>query len=499
MMRIDRTTCRELELWLVAGSQSLYGQEALTEVSRHVELIARYLDESQRLPVRLLSKGVLKSQEEILQLTRSADADPRCIGLVLWMHTFSPAMMWVAGLKSLAKPFVHLHTQFNRDIPWDRIDMDYMNLHQSAHGGREFGFISSRLGIDRTVIVGHWQDDQVIEELRSWSMVALAWADAQSMRIARFGDNMRDVAVTEGDKLEAQIRFGFSVRGHGVGELVDRVRKVREEEVEKLMESYRELYTFGPGSEDTESIRQAARIELGLKGFLDEGGYSGFTTTFEDLYGLAQLPGLAAQRLMAQGYGFAAEGDWKSAALCRMMWVISLFDERGVSFMEDYTYHFEPDNEMVLGAHMLEVSQSIAASRPSLEVHPLGIGGKSAPARLVFDSPAGKAVNASLIDLGNRFRLVVNTVEAILPEVKLPRLPVARVLWKPQPDLKRSAEAWILAGGAHHTVYSQAVSVRQLEQLCSIAGIEMVLIDDQLDLRSFRKELQHNELYHGRG
>ena len=497
-MRIDRKTCAEHELWLVAGSQGLYGSETLQEVSRDAAVIAGWLDESSKLPVRILFKGVAKSSQEILEVTRRADAEPLCIGLVLWMHTFSPAMMWVEGLKRLAKPFVHLHTQFNRDIPWDRIDMDYMNLHQSAHGGREFGFIASRLGLERTVIVGHWQDEEVIEQLRSWSMVALAWADAQSMRIARFGDNMRDVAVTEGDKLEAQIRFGFSVRGHGVGELARWVDEVREEQIDELMESYRELYTFGPGSEDTECIRDAARIELGLRGFLEAGDYSGFTTTFEDLHGLPQLPGLAVQRLMSQGYGFAAEGDWKSAALCRMMWVITLFDERHVSFMEDYTYHFEPDNEMVLGAHMLEVSQSIVASKPSLEVHPLGIGGKSDPARLVFDSPAGPAVNASLIDLGNRFRLVVNTVEAILPDVKLPRLPVARVLWRPEPDLKRSAEAWILAGGAHHTVYSQAVSPRQLEQLCAIAGIEMVLIDKQLDLRSLRQGLRSSELYYGR-
>jgi L-arabinose isomerase len=415
----------------------------------------------------------------------------------MWMHTFSPAKMWISGLSVLSKPFVHLHTQYNRDIPWDTIDMDFMNLNQSAHGGREFGFIGSRMKIDRKVIVGYWEEPEVLDELGMWTRAVLAWDDSQTLKVARIGDNMREVAVTEGNKVSAQIQFGYSVNGYGVGDLVKYVNQVSNAETETLMQEYDESYVvqeeLRPGGSRRSELADAARIELGLRAFLEEGGFKAFTTTFENLHGLAQLPGLSVQRLMNDGYGFGAEGDWKTAALLRSMKVMAAGLEGGTSFMEDYTYHFEPGNNLVLGAHMLEICESIAEGKPSLEMHPLGIGGKADPARLVFNVAGGPAINVSVIDLGNRFRMLVNEVDVVTPPQDLPKLPVARAVWKVRPNLKDGAAAWILAGGAHHTGFSIALTTDYMEIFAEIAGIEFVVIDKDTTLRAFKRELKWNE------
>ena len=490
----------KFEAWFVTGSQGLYGQQVLNQVAEHSEIIARALSQSDQIPVRVVFKPVLTTPEEIYALCMEASAAKNCVGLITWMHTFSPAKMWIAGLKALQKPFVHLHTQFNRDIPWDSIDMDFMNLNQSAHGGREFGFIGARMRRDRKVVVGHWQDERVLAQLAVWMRAACAWHDAQGAKIARIGDNMREVAVTEGDKVEAQIRLGYAVNGYGIGDLVQYVEGVTDSEIDALVAEYGERYvipdSIGPNLKQSQPVREAARIELGMRAFLEEGGFKAFTTTFETLHGLEQLPGLAVQRLMADGYGFGAEGDWKTAALVRAMKVMSAGLEGGTSFMEDYTYHLHPDGMKVLGAHMLEVCASIAQGQPSLEVHPLGIGGKADPARLVFNVPSGPALNASVIDLGNRFRLIVNTIDVVPPDAPLPRLPVARVVWVPHPDLPTAATAWILAGGAHHTGFSQALTAEHLEDFAGMAGLEFVLIDGDTKLRQFRQELRWNEIYY---
>lgn len=495
MIHID--DFKNLRIWFALGSQHLYGDEALKEVAKDAEKIVRGLNEENCAVVRIQQKPTVTTADEVTRLCIDADADPACIGLICWMHTFSPAKMWIAGLSGLKKPFLHLHTQFARDIPWGEIDMDYMNLHQSAHGGREFGFIGSRLRIERKVIVGHWQDPEVQKGLSIWSRAALARHDSRSMKLARFGDNMREVAVTEGDKVEAQMTFGYSVNGYGVGELVKHIEEVSDSEIKGLTEEYADLYTLGRGADQSDKVRESAKIELGMRSFLEEGGFSAFTTTFEDLHGLKQLPGLAVQRLMESGYGFGAEGDWKTAALVRALKVMALGLDGGVSFMEDYTYHLEPGKERVLGAHMLEVCPSIAAEKPTLEVHPLGIGGKDDPARLVFNGPEGPALNASIIDMGNRFRLLVNTVEAVVPDTELPKLPVARVVWKPNPDLKTAAAAWIHTGGAHHTAFSPVITPEHLEDFASMARIEMILIDENTNIRRLRNELRWNEAYYG--
>ena len=487
------------EAWLVTGSQPLYGKETLDKVAEHAREIARALSASAGIPVTLVFKPVVTTPDAILQVCREANSAPSCIGIVAWMHTFSPAKMWIAGLSALTKPFAHLHTQFNRDIPWATIDMDFMNLNQSAHGDREFGFICTRLRRERTVIVGHWQEKDVQEDLAVWMRAACAWHDAQELRVARFGDNMRDVAVTEGDKVEAQIRFGYTVSGYGIGDLADRMKDVKDAEVESCLAQYDAQYDVAKemrtGGARRKELAEAARIEVGMRCFLDEGGFKAFTTCFQDLHGLPQLPGLAVQRLMADGYGFGAEGDWKTAALVRSMKVMAAGMQGGTSFMEDYTYHLDPAGQLVLGAHMLEVCPSIAAGRASLEMHPLGIGGKDDPARLVFTAAKGPALNASIIDMGTRFRMIVNEVDVVLPDAPLPKLPVARALWIPRPNLKVAAAAWILAGGAHHAGYSQAVTARHLECFADMAGIEFLLIDERTEVSQFRKELRWNAAY----
>lgn len=484
------------EFWFVTGSQHLYGPETLQEVERHSKHIAEGLDQDESIPYHIVFKAVLTTPDAIRQLCIDASSDNNCAGVITWMHTFSPAKMWIAGLSELRKPLLHLHTQYNRDIPWESIDMDFMNLNQSAHGDREYGFIGARMNIARKIVVGHWENAEVRSRIGAWTKTAAAWASGNQLKVARFGDNMREVAVTEGNKVSAQIQFGWSVNGYGVGDLVDYVNGISDSAVEALMKEYAELYDIVPAGKSEgpvrDSIRDQARIELGMKAFLQDGGFSAFTTTFEDLHGMKQLPGLAVQRLMADGYGFGGEGDWKTAALVRMMKIIA--GGEGTSFMEDYTYHFEPGNEMVLGAHMLEVCPTIAATRPTIDVHPLSIGGKEDPARMVFDGGAGEAVNASLIDLGDRFRLIVNEVDAVKLEKSMPKLPVARILWKPQPSLSESAEAWIMAGGAHHTCFSFKVNAEQLADWAEMTNIECVVINKNTTPMAFRNELRISDM-----
>jgi len=491
---------KSLEVWFVTGSQHLYGEETLSQVAVNSQRIVNELNSSNNIPVKVIFKPVLKTPEEIYQLCQEANNEKNCIGVIAWMHTFSPAKMWIGGLKILNKPLAHLHTQFNRDIPWKDIDMDFMNLNQSAHGDREFGFIMSRMRLNRKVIVGHWQDANVLQRLNVWMRVAAGWHDWQGAKFCRFGDNMREVAVTDGDKVEAQIKFGYSVNGFGVGDLVKFINEVPDAKITKLVAEYEDRYrvvaSLRKGGEQHDSLREAAKIELGLRAFLVNGNFKGFTDTFEDLHGIVQLPGIAVQRLMADGYGFGAEGDWKTAALVRAMKVMGSGLKGGNSFMEDYTYHFDPSNPMVLGAHMLEICESIAGGKPSCEIHPLGIGGKADPVRLVFNSAAGPALNASLIDMGNRFRLLVNEVEAVEPEHDLPKLPVARVLWKPYPDMYTGCASWILAGGAHHTCYSQNLTAEYLQDFAEIAAIECVLIGKKTELYQFKNELRWNDSYY---
>lgn len=485
------------DVWFITGSQHLYGEETLKQVAQHAEEIARALNDAGQIPVNIVYKPVLTSPDAIYRLCLDANHDPRCIGLVAWMHTFSPAKMWIAGLKSLQKPLAHLHTQYNRDIPWSTIDMDFMNLNQSAHGGREFGFIGARMGIKRKVVVGHWQDEAVRDQLAIWTRSAAAWAASQTMKVARFGDNMREVAVTEGNKVSAQIQFGYSVNGYGMGDLVKKIDEVSDAAIDRLVEEYQDGYrladSLAKGGEQHGSLRDAAKIELGMRAFLEAGNFTAFTDTFENLHGMKQLPGLPVQRLMADGYGFGGEGDWKTAALVRTMKVMGSGLEGGNSFMEDYTYHFHPGRMQVLGSHMLEICPSIAGHKPSCEIHPLGIGGKADPVRLVFNAPAGEALNASIVDMGNRFRLLVNTVTAVEPEQDLPNLPVARVLWDAKPNLKTAAAAWILAGGAHHTCFSQSLNSEYLENFAEMANIEYLLIDEDTSLYRFKQELRWNE------
>jgi L-arabinose isomerase len=485
---------KQSQVWFVTGSQHLYGPETLQQVAENSRRIADALDQSPKIPCRVVFKPVMKTPDEIAALVSEANVAGDCVGLVLWMHTFSPAKMWIAGLTSLQKPFLHLHTQWNRDLPWASIDMDFMNLNQAAHGDREFGFICARLRLSRKVVVGHWQDEEARDRVGAWMRAACGWAETRRLRVARFGDNMREVAVTEGDKVAAQRQFGYSVNGYGVGELVAEVASVRDAEVDAIVAQCREQYDAHLTEAQQASVREQARIEAGMRTFLERGHFSAFTTTFEDLHGLPQLPGLAVQRLMAEGYGFGAEGDWKTAALVRALKVMSGGLPGGTSFMEDYTYHLDPRAPKVLGAHMLELCASIAEGRPALEVHALGIGGKADPARLVFDVASGPALNASMIDLGNRFRLIVNAVDVVPPDAPLPKLPTARAVWVPRPNLKVAAAAWILAGGAHHTAFTQPLTPEHLEDYAEMAGVEMVLIDETATIRELKKELRWNEV-----
>lgn len=484
----------ELEVWLLVGSQHLYGPDTLAKVAEDARQVAAALDGSPEVSVRVVCKPTVTTPEEVRSTILEANASRPCVGVVAWMHTFSPAKMWIEGLRVLDKPLLHLHTQFHREIPWSSIDMDFMNLNQSAHGGREFGFACTRMGIRRKVVVGHWSDATVQRQIGTWSRAAVARHDWRSAKIVRVGDNMREVAVTEGDKVAAQEAFGFSVNGYGVGEVAARVAATSDAATDALCREYGESYALADqlkqGGPKHESLRDAARIELGLRSLLEETGAAGFTDTFEDLVGLKQLPGIASQRLMADGYGFGAEGDWKAAALVRAGKVMATGLPGGVSFMEDYTYHLPSDgDDLVLGAHMLEICPTIAAGTPSCEVHPLGIGGKEDPVRLVFDAASGPAVNVTLIDLGDRFRMVLNEVEAIAPPEPLPRLPVARAVWKPAPDLSTSAAAWILAGGSHHPTFCSALTTEHFDDFARMLGVELVRIDGRTCLNDFSATL----------
>lgn len=490
----------KIEIWFVTGSQHLYGDETLRQVAVNSRQIAEALDAAPEIPISVVFKPVLTDPGAVRDLCVEANSAKNCVGLVLWMHTFSPAKMWIGGLSALRKPIAHLHTQFNRDLPWAEIDMDFMNLNQAAHGDREAGFLHTRLRLARKVVVGHWTDPEVLQRLGAWARVAAAWHDWQGARFCRFGDNMREVSVTEGNKVSAEAKFGFSVNGYGVGDLVQMIDAIADSDVNALVAEYEELYNVEPclrqGGERHESLRYGARQELGIEAFLKKGGFKGFTTTFEDLHGMNQLPGLACQRLMSKGFGFGAEGDWKTAALLRLMKVVAEGLPGGTSFMEDYTYHMDPNGSQVLGAHMLEICPSIASNKPKLEVHPLGIGGKQDPVRLVFDAPAGPALNASLVDLGNRFRLIVNEVDAVIPAHPLPKLPVARALWECKPSFKTALAAWIYSGGAHHTGFSYTVTTEHLRDFAEIAGIEIVVIDGDTKLEALRNELRWNEVYY---
>lgn len=488
------------ELWFVTGSQELYGDEVLAMVAENSRQIVSGLNGSSEIPLQIVPKHVMSSGDSIAAVVREANSDQRCAGLILWMHTFSPARMWIRGLEELNKPYLHLHTQFGRDLPWATIDMDYMNAHQAAHGDREFGYIASRLRSRRKIVAGHWTEPRVAEKIGVWARAAFAVADASHARIARFGDNMRNVAVTEGDKVEFQRVFGYDVEGYGVGELASRIAEIGDVEIDKLCGEYDDAYDMAPelrpGGDRRESLRDAAAIELGLRSLLEEGGFVAFTDTFENLHGLKQLPGIAAQRIMADGYGFGAEGDWKTAAFVRAMKVMAHGLDGGTSFMEDYTYHLDPDGSLTLGAHMLEVCPSIADGTPRCEIHPLSIGGKEDPVRLVFDARPGPSVNASVVDLADRFRMTVAEVEVVSPPENTPELPVARSVWRPEPDLPRAAEAWILAGGSHHSGHSRALKVEHFEDLARMLGVELITIDARTDIRDLEKELLWNDAAH---
>lgn len=491
---------KDLEVWFVTGAQLLYGGDAVVSVNAHSTEIVKGLNAAGTLPVKVVYKGTVNSSAEVSKTFSEANNDPKCIGIITWMHTFSPAKMWIQGLKDYKKPLLHLHTQFNKEIPWSEIDMDFMNLNQSAHGDREFGHMVSRMRKNRKVVVGHWSDAKVQAKIAVWQRVAAAWADAQGMIIVRFGDNMNNVAVTDGDKLEAELRLGYHNDYYGVGDLVAFQGKVTEADIDALVAEYEKEYIFADdckkGAKNHRQVREAAREEIALRRFLKDKGAKAFTTNFNALHGLNQLPGLACQRLMAEGYGFGAEGDWKTAALLRTMWVMAKGLPGGTSFLEDYTYHFDGEQSAILQSHMLEVSPEITTQKPRLEVHPLGIGGKADPARLVFTAHAGTGIAATIVDMGNRFRMIVNNVDVIEPKAALPKLPVASALWIPQPNLEIGAAAWILAGGTHHTSFSYALTNEYLEDYADIAGIELVTIDKDTTINKFKFELKVNEVFY---
>jgi len=487
------------EVWLVTGSQDLYGPGVLRQVAENSQKIAAGLTESANISIKIVAQDTVKSPAEILAVAQAANSNPNCVGLILWMHTFSPAKMWISGLRALNKPYLHLHTQFNAELPFAEINMHFMNLNQSAHGDREFGHVSTRLRQDRKVVVGHWATESVQKQIDSWSRVAVGWDESQHLKIARFGDNMRQVAVTDGDKVSAQIQFGYEVHAYGLGDLQQVVDAVSDEQVDAQIAIYKKEYDVSPAIFDDahqfEMLKNEARLELGMLKFLTEGGFGAFTNCFENLTGLTNLPGLATQRLMAAGFGYGGEGDWKTAAMVRIAKVISKGREGGTSFMEDYTYHFGATDQ-VLGAHMLEVCPSIAAAKPKLEVHLHTIGCRGDIARLIFTGKAGPALCISLIDIGNRFRVIIAEVDTVTPAQELPKLPVAKALWEPRPNLEVSAAAWIQAGGAHHSTYTQGLTADEVIEYAEIAGIEAVVIDADTTVRNFKTELRHNAAYY---
>ncbi|WP_203567623.1 L-arabinose isomerase [Aestuariimicrobium ganziense] len=488
------------EIWFLTGSQDLYGPETLEQVAAQSEEVARLLDQADEVGVPVVWKPVLKDREAIKRAALDANADDSCVGVIVWMHTFSPAKMWILGLEALAKPMLHLHTQANVELPWSTIDMDFMNLNQAAHGDREFGYIAARLGVSRKTVVGHASNPVVQHRVAVWARAAVGWAELQHLKLARFGDNMRNVAVTEGDKTEAEAMLGVSVNTWGVNDLVAVVDAVDDAAIDALVAEYEDLYDVGPdlraGGERHESLRYGARQEIGMRRFLEQGGFGAFTTNFEDLGGLKQLPGLAVQRLMADGYGFGAEGDWKTAILVRLAKVMGHGLPGGASLMEDYTYELTPGKEKILGAHMLEICPTLTTGKPKLEIHPLGIGDREDPVRLVFDTDNGPALVVAMSDLRDRLRFIANVVEVVGSDADLPNLPVARAVWVPQPDFATSAECWLTAGAAHHTVMTTAVGLEHFVDLAEIAGLELAIIDDETTVRRFSQELRWNAVVH---
>ncbi|RFA12890.1 L-arabinose isomerase [Subtercola boreus] len=494
------TSLDPYEIWFFTGSQNLYGEETLRQVAEQSRTIAETLHASAGIPVRIVWKPVLKDSDSIRRAALDVNADDRVIGVIAWMHTFSPAKMWIAGLEALQKPLLHFHTQANVELPYADIDFDFMNLNQAAHGDREFGYIQTRLGVARKTVVGHASSTLVQSQIADWSRAAAGWQAVKTLKLARFGDNMRYVAVTEGDKTEAEIRFGVQVNTWGVNDLADAVARVPDDRIDALVAEYEELYDVAPelraGAARHQSLRDGAAIELGLRSFLEEGGFGAFTTSFEDLGALKQLPGLAVQRLMADGYGFGAEGDWKTAILVRAANVMGAGLPGGASLMEDYTYDLVEGQETILGAHMLEVSPSLTSAKPTLEIHPLGIGGKDDPVRLVFTADPGPAVVVAMSDMRDRFRLVANVVEVVEPRAPLPNLPVGRAVWRPEPSFAVSAAAWLTAGAAHHTVMSTAVGIEVFEDFAAIAKTELLTIDSATTLKGFANEVRWNQAYY---
>lgn len=483
---------KDYQFYFVVGSQFLYGQETLDQINKDAEVMVDALNKDGNLPCKIKYFPCVKTSQEIYGIMNSANNDENCAGVITWMHTFSPSKMWVKGLTALRKPYLHLNTQFNREIPWNDIDMDFMNLNQSAHGDREHGYISARLRMNRKVVVGYWQDADFCEQIAVWMRAAVGAAESRNLRVLRISDNMRNVAVTEGDKVEALIKLGWSVDHYGVGDIINEVNAVTEAEIDGQMAQYAENYDMD--TDNIEAVRYQAREEVAIKKFLDWGSFKAYHTNFEDLQALRQLPGLASQDLMRQGYGFGAEGDWKVAAMTRIMKVMAEGIGKGTAFMEDYTYHLEKGNEMILGSHMLEVCPSVASDKPKIQVHPLGIGDREDPARLVFKAKQGKAIVVSLIDMGDRFRMIVNDIECQTQEHDMPKLPVAGVLWKPLPDLKTSAACWIYAGGAHHSVLSYDLTAEHMRDFAEIMGIEFVHINKDTNVNDFRRELEYNDV-----
>ena len=489
---------KNYEIWFVAGTQNLYGDSALVEIESNSAAISKSLNSNKSIITNIISKGIVKTSQEVKNLFIEANSNSNCIGIICWMHTFSPSRMWIDGLKSLSKPLLHLHTQYNKHIPWGSIDMNYMNVHQSAHGDREFGYITARMNIPRKIVVGHFKDKLSIDKISKWNRAAIGTMEMNKMKIARFGDNMRDVAVTEGDKIDAQIKFNIDVNGFGISELSKQVNTFTDKQINILLEDYYENYNVDDelmyNGNRHQDLKDAAVIELALRNFLIDGGYTGFTDTFEDLGNLKQLPGISVQRLMNEGYGFGAEGDWKVASLVRIIKSMTYDLNGGTSFMEDYTYHLNSDESLVLGSHMLEVCPSISDGKLSCEVHPLGIGGKNDPVRLVFNSKKGPALNISMIDLGRRFRLIVSKVESVQINETLPFLPVARALWKPLPNLDIAAHAWILSGGSHHTCFTFDLEIDHIIDFAEMNNIELIVIDEKTNILDIKNQLKWNNL-----
>ena len=483
---------KDYTFWFVVGSQFLYGPQVLDTVAQRAQEMAGQLNQSGNLPCKLVYKVTAKTEKEIEDVVREANYDPRCAGIITWCHTFSPSKMWINGFVNLQKPYCHLATQYNREIPNEEIDMDFMNLNQAAHGDREHGFIAARLRMPRKVIAGFWQEEDVQRRIGSWMRAAVGVAVSKSLKVMRFGDNMREVAVTEGDKVEAQRKLGWQVNTWPVGQLVETMNAITDEEIDRLMETYRQEYTFA--TNDLEAVRYQAREELAMKKMLDQEGCKAFSNTFQDLYGMKQLPGLASQRLMAQGYGYGGEGDWKVAAMTAILKAMSEGQTGGTAFMEDYTYHLEKGKEYSLGAHMLEVCPSVAAEKPSIQVHPLGIGDREPPARLVFEGHPGKAIVVSLVDMGGRLRLICQDIQCVKPMMDMPNLPVARVMWRAMPNLTTGVECWITAGGAHHTVLSYDVSAEQMKDWAAMMEIEFVHISKDTTVESLEQQLFVNDL-----